>query len=189
MEDGFISILGVVVGGLIGFGTSYVTLRLQWRKERRAIALGFKKEIECQTSWFEVKLEVFDGKWAANIQNHLKQPIVNDNSLYYVLRKEIFCLELDTVDDLLGYYSNLLAAEGRRKTFLDILWPDFKENEQVRDITPDQRVEINQISKNIKDACKIKNNLTQKLEKEMANTITDKIMLFPSACWKKCFGQ
>gem|GEM_PF-4550417 len=43
------------------------------------------------------------------------RPISKENSLYYVLRKEMFQLSSSTVDGLLNYYSHLFAAEEERR--------------------------------------------------------------------------
>lgn len=149
MEEGFMSILGVLIGGMIGFGASYVTLRLQWRKERRAIALGFKKELQHNRYWLASMAEGYRNAGPDFLREISQRPINTENSLYYIFRKEMFYLKSETIDELLTYYSYLFYAEEGRKG--------------IRNSYPGANI---QAAKNIEAALSMIDDLVRRLEKE-----------------------
>ena len=108
-------IIGGVLAGVIGLVSSIWLLRLQRREERRVIALGFKKELEVHRDWLAELTTVYREVMPPAIWEVKSRPISTDNSLYYVLRKEMFMLSSSTVDGLLTYYSHLFAAEAARR--------------------------------------------------------------------------
>lgn len=122
MEEGFMSILGVVVGGLIGFCSSYIIQWAQRRDERRSIALGFKKELEIYRDWLAPTAQILRKGSFFETEKVLDRPINTSNSLYYILRKEMFRLNSDTVGSLLLFYSHLFTAEEERRKAL-VSWP------------------------------------------------------------------
>lgn len=108
-------IIGAVLGGLIGYLSSSRLLRLQQQDERQAIALGFKKELEIHQGWLSESAQIFREVVPPAIWEARDRPISTQNSLYYILRKEMFQLSSSTVDGLLTYYSHLFAAEAARR--------------------------------------------------------------------------
>ena len=118
-------IIGGVLAGVIGLVSSIWLLRLQRREERRVIALGFKKELEVHRDWLAELTTVYREVMPPAIWEVKSRPISTDNSLYYVLRKEMFMLSSSTVDRLLTYYSQLFAAEEARRNALPSLPTDW----------------------------------------------------------------
>lgn len=108
-------VIGVLLGGLIGYLSSYRLLKLQQQDERRVIALGFKKELKNHRDWLSESAKAFRDPWPPVIWEIRDRQIITDDSLYYVLRKEMFRLSSSTVDGLLTYYSSLRAAEEERR--------------------------------------------------------------------------
>lgn len=115
-------VIGVLLGGLIGYLSSYRLLKLQQQDERRSIALGFKKELEIHRDWLSELTTAYREVMPPVIWEIRDRPLSTENSLYYILRKEMFQLSSSTVDGLLTYYSHLFAAEEARKNAQNS-WP------------------------------------------------------------------
>ena len=161
-------IIGAVIAGIIGLGSSLWLLSLQRRNERRVIALGFRKELEIHEGWLSVSAKAYREMIPPEIWEIKNRPISTENSLYYVLRKEMFQLSSSTVDGLLNYYSHLFAAEEElRKVGMQNTQPMDLRNLLCQQ---DYFVELYQpVAESLETAAAMIPDLIQRLEKDGAN--------------------
>ena len=77
-------LVGVIVGGLIGFLSSNRILQSQRRDEQRNIALGFQKELEIHQGWLSLMPDEYREAALPRVAELSQRPIITSNSLYYV---------------------------------------------------------------------------------------------------------
>jgi hypothetical protein len=114
MEKVIILILGTLIGGIIGFISSYTMWKVQINQNKRNIAQGFYLEISSFENTIEQYAKVFDtpGPGAGLVK--IEQPVYDDG-LFFACRKEIFAFNKDLSKILFNFYTYLLTAEKDRQ--------------------------------------------------------------------------
>jgi hypothetical protein len=108
------TIVGVVVGAIIGFASSYSMWKVQIKHNRKNVAKGFYLEISSLEKKIELFARAFDtpGPGAGPVE--IKQPFYSDG-LFFAFRKEIFGFNQDLSEGLFEFYNCLLTADKDRK--------------------------------------------------------------------------
>lgn len=112
------TVLALVIGGVIGFYSSYLMWTVQMKHDREKIARAFYAEI----SSLETTLKAYSGLFTKDINGvsghttpiEIKQPFYS-NGIFFDLRKEIFSFNPESSKDLFEFYMHLLRAEEFRQ--------------------------------------------------------------------------
>jgi hypothetical protein len=127
----FSGLVGVIVGGLLTFFTSYYLLSLKHLQDLKSIARGFISELQKYKDNIQSFFNDYPKEGLTTINLNLLQemnrPIFDNDSLYYALRKEMFQFDEKNVEKLLHFYSYLMIAEEDRRRLLN-LREDFMKN-------------------------------------------------------------
>ena len=115
MENIIILILGAVIGGIIGFISSYTMWKVQTNQNKRNIAQGFYTEISSLETTIELYAKAFGAPGPGAGLVKIDKPFYCDG-LFSACRKEIFALNKDLAKNLFEFYTYLLTAERDRKT-------------------------------------------------------------------------
>lgn len=121
-------IVGAVVGGSIGFASSYLMWRIQKKYSRKNIAQGFFLEISSLEETIALYVGAFNAPGPGAGVVSIDQSLYNDG-LFYVLRKEIFNFKQKLSKKILDFYSHLLTAEELRRHINDCIL-EFKETQK-----------------------------------------------------------
>jgi len=103
-------ILGVVIGGIIGFTSSYLMWKVQLKYNKSKVAQGFYLEISSLEKMIKLFAKAFDRAGPVEIG----QPFYSDG-LFFACRKEIFGFNRDLSKRLFEFYTYLLTAEKDRR--------------------------------------------------------------------------
>lgn len=107
----FSSIIGVIIGGILGFGSSFYFYNKQNNTEIKNIAKGYYIEI-CS-----LEVEILGG---SNIAKNIKEPFRIENGLYtdglyFHSPSDIFKLKSETAKLLFDFYTSLLRIDKNNK--------------------------------------------------------------------------
>ena len=108
------AIVGVAVGAIIGFASSYFMWKVQIKHNRKTVAKGFYLEISSLEEHIERFARLFDAPGPGAGLVEIKQPFYSDG-LFFVFRKEIFGFNQDLSEGLFEFYNCLLTADKNRK--------------------------------------------------------------------------
>ena len=114
MEKIIILILGAVIGGIIGFISSYTMWKVQIKHNKRNIAQGLYTEIYSLERTIKLYVEAFGTPGPGTGPVKIDQPFYGDG-LFFALRKEIFAFNKDLSKLLFEFYTYLLTAERDRQ--------------------------------------------------------------------------
>ena len=103
-------ILGIVIGGIIGFFSSYLMWRVQLKYNKSRVAHGFYLEISSLEKPIGLYAKAFDSPGPVEIG----QPFYSDG-LFFVFCKEIFAFKRDLSKRLFEFYNCLLRADEARR--------------------------------------------------------------------------
>ena len=109
-----ILILGTVIGGIIGFMSSYIMWKVQIKYNKKNIAQGFYLEISSLEKTIELYAKAFDTPGPGATPVKIGQPLYGDG-LFFACRKEIFGFNQDLSKNLFEFYTYLLTAEKDRQ--------------------------------------------------------------------------
>ncbi len=107
-------ILGAVIGGIIGFTSSYFMWKVQIKYNKRNIAQGFYLEISSLEKMIELFANAFDTPGPGTGMVKIDQPFYSDG-LFFTFRKEISGFNRDLSKSLFEFYTYLLTAEKDRR--------------------------------------------------------------------------
>ena len=110
MREINILILGAVIGGIIGFISSYAMWKVQINQDKRNIAQGLHTEI----SSLEGTIKLYAGAFEKGGLFKIDQPFYGDG-LFFAYRKEIFAFNKDLSKLIFEFYTYLLLAERDRQ--------------------------------------------------------------------------
>lgn len=119
----FSGLVGVIVGGLLTFFTSYYLLSLKHLQDLKSIARGFISEFRMYQKNIQRFVDEYSNGSTSVNNNFLQEMdchIFDNNSLYYALRKEMFKFDEGIVEQLLQLYSFLMYAEEDRRMILHL---------------------------------------------------------------------
>ncbi len=114
MENIIILILGAVIGGIIGFISSYTMWKIQIKQNKKNIAQGFYTEISSLEKKIELYAKAFSNPGPGAGLVKIDQPFYADG-LFHACRKEVFVLNKDLAKIIFEFYTHLLTAERDRK--------------------------------------------------------------------------
>lgn len=111
--------LSLVIGGAIGFISSYFMWKTQTKYDKKNIALGFFIEISSLQKTLENYANLFEGGipppgCKADSAIEVRQPFYTDG-LFFALRKEMSSFNRNLSERLFEFYSYVLEAEKARK--------------------------------------------------------------------------
>lgn len=106
--------LGAVIGGIIGFTSSYFMWKIQMSYKKRNIAHGFYLEISSLEKTIELYAKAFEAPGPGAGLVKIDQPFYNDG-LFFALRKEISGFNQDLSKRLFEFYTCLLTADRARQ--------------------------------------------------------------------------
>lgn len=107
-------IFGAVIGGIIGFTSSYSMWKFQIKYNKKNIAQGFYLEIISLEKKIELYAKAFSNPGPGAGLVEILQPIYGDG-LFFTFRKEMFGFKQDLSKNLFDFYNNLLTAERDRR--------------------------------------------------------------------------
>jgi hypothetical protein len=114
MGEIYILILGAVIGGIIGFISSYSMWKVQINQNKKNIAQGFFVEISSLEKMLETYAKVFNVPGPGGGLVKIEQPLYNDG-LFFAYRKELFAFDENLSKLLFEFYSSILTAERDRQ--------------------------------------------------------------------------
>ena len=114
MREIYILILGAIIGGIIGFISSYAMWKVQINQNKRNIAQGFFIEISSLEKTLENYAKVFNVPGPGDGLVKIEQPLYGDG-LFFAYRKEVFVLDKDLSKLLFEFYTSILTAERDRQ--------------------------------------------------------------------------
>jgi len=118
-------LLGVIIGGFIAILSGYLLWIIREIHNIRNISKGFLTEIRNYDDWINQIVPRYQNNTRSFIfDTTLERPIITDNSLYFIFRRELFKFNAKLIDSLLIFYSHLMTAEENRKSALYV----FKNN-------------------------------------------------------------
>ena len=108
-------ILGIVIGGIIGFFSSYLMWRVQLKYNKSKVAHGFYLEISSLEKMIKLYATAFGSPPPGGAGPvRIDQPFYSDG-LFFTFRKEIFGFNRDLLKILLEFYNCLLEADRCRQ--------------------------------------------------------------------------
>jgi len=107
-------ILGVVIGGIIGFTSSYLMWIVQLKYNKSTVAQGFYLEISSLEKTIELYAKAFESAGLGASPVEIGQPFYSDG-LFFACRKEIFGFNRDLSKRLFEFYTCLLTADKCRQ--------------------------------------------------------------------------
>ena len=120
-ENAIFILLSAVIGGVIGFLSSYFMWNAQLKRDKKNIALGFYMEISSLEKTLKLYADVFDGVTPPPPQFKPDDPVdvpdsfYTNDGLFFVFRKEMSSFNRDLSKSLFEFYTYLLTAEKNRK--------------------------------------------------------------------------
>jgi len=114
MQEIYILILGAIIGGIIGFTSSYAMWKVQLNRNNKNIAQGFFVEISSLEEMLKAYANMFSNPGPGDSPVKIEQPLYNDG-LFFAYRKELFAFEKDLSKLLFEFYASLLTAEKYRQ--------------------------------------------------------------------------
>lgn len=114
-------LLSAVIGGTIGFISSYFMWKTQIKYNNRNIAKGLHMEISSLERTLKLYADLFSGVTPPPPQSEtddpveIRDPFYTQDSLFFVFRKEMSSFNLDLSKSLFEFYTYLLTAEKDRK--------------------------------------------------------------------------
>lgn len=116
-----LAFLSAVIGGVIGFLSSYFMWKTQIKYDKKNITRGFYLEIYSLENRLKLFADVFSGVTPLPPQHktddlvEIPEPLYADDGLFFVFRKEMFSFSSDLSKSLFEFYTYLLTAEKDRK--------------------------------------------------------------------------
>ena len=122
-----------LVGGIIGFASSYFMWKIQARDEKKNIARAFILEISSLEESLKIFVKMLENPPPdPNIKYiSISQPFYT-NGLFFSFRKEICFFNRRLSENLFAFYTNLLKAEELRQMDISGKFPTIV-NEGMRD--------------------------------------------------------
>jgi len=114
MEKIALLIVGALLGGIIGFISSYSMWKVQMNQNKANIAQGFYLEISSMENTIEQYAKVFIAPGLGAGPVKIEQPFYS-NGLFFDCRKEIFSFYKDLSKTIFEFYTCLLVAERDRQ--------------------------------------------------------------------------
>lgn len=114
MKEIYILILGAIIGGIIGFVSSYAMWKIQINQNMRNIAQGFYIEISSLEKTLENYAKVFSVPSPGAGPVKIEQPLYKDG-FFFAYRKELFAFDKNLSKLLFEFYTSLLTAERDRQ--------------------------------------------------------------------------
>jgi len=107
-------IFGAIIGGIIGFMSSYSIWKFQIKYDKKNIAQGFYLEISSLEKTIELYAKAFSNPGPGAGLVEILQSIYGDG-LFFTWRKEMFGFNQNLSKNLFDFYNNLLTAERNRR--------------------------------------------------------------------------
>jgi len=122
-------LLGVIIGAIIAFLSSFYLFWIRERNKIRAIARGFCVEFKVYRDWLNEWISYISKLDDAKMQNQhirieypfpesLNRAFFDEDSLYYHFRKEVFEFDESTAMKIFSFYSCLKGADESRQILL-----------------------------------------------------------------------
>lgn len=114
-------LLSAVIGGTIGFFSSYFMWKAQIKYDKKNIAHGFHMEIYSLENRLKLFADVFSGVTPPPPQHktedpvEISDPLYTNDGLFFVFRKEMSTFNIELSKSLFEFYTYLLTAEKDRK--------------------------------------------------------------------------
>ncbi|MHB8100915.1 MAG: hypothetical protein ACYDEF_01750 [Methanosarcina sp.] len=133
---GIITILGTILGAMLGYKFSDIQWNKQLKMQKQNIAIGFYNEIKEIKSTINPIAEYYEGHGVTAGAPTILDSVIHDkkagltkynslydqNGLYFHFRKEIYVFNTDIVKSILTFYTNLLQADKEYKIYINSLY-------------------------------------------------------------------
>ena len=162
----FISPLaGAIVGALIALLSSHLMFQMKQYNELKTISRGFYVELESYQDWMK--------SWISDIElakdtlmvrellditlfSTVNRPFIDNNSLSYTLRKEMYLFDKETSEKLFKIYSLIKGAEESRQIVI------LNKNEHFNPVVQKDRLE--HIKQNFQHSLKLIDEIKQEFD-------------------------
>jgi len=118
----FFSVLGTILGGLIGYLSARLLWQTQMKQQRRNLARAFLLEVRQLKRMLQSYSNAFESLGDKTL---IEAPIYGRDGLYYSTQKEICAFSPDLAENLYTFYMSLMEAERARQVKKDNIFFKF----------------------------------------------------------------